>query len=150
MKIPNTACSGCNQLLDLGYVLDDNPKLVSVGICRHCAKEYPTRYCLICKIRTVHLGTLYRACSECIIDKQFNLENEFEKANRLLMKALGFYASHTDAMQKEVDELLFYFDTLERLGYDKKHYFDDPNQHVQNSNQGIIVEQPGDRPEENK
>lgn len=140
MKIPNTVCSGCNQLLDLLYHHREEFGIVSEGYCYNCKKDYPKKSCNVCKQATIHVGFSYGACTNCILTTGFNLEQEFIKVLRLLDNLLVVISR-----DENLNRVTFYaylkgcehLETLERQGYDKKYYIDDNNSNLPNSNQGI-------------
>jgi hypothetical protein len=150
MKIPNTVCSGCNQMLDLIYVMRGEFGEVNEAKCYNCNKQFPNRPCSLCKRNTIHVGRNFRACTDCIIDKGFNLEMEFEKAQYLLSTYKGILIGLKEQgiiLTTQINELDYYLEHLERNGYDQKHYTNDINKHLPNSDKGIVVEQPDNRPE---
>jgi hypothetical protein len=137
MKIFNTICSGCNQLLDLIYHHRGEFGEINEAFCYHCKKDYPLKACKMCKKATIHVGFSYGACTECIINKGFNLEQEYNKALKLLLMTIGAATKFPLVMPEVVGEMLVYLATIERLGYDKKYYTDDHNPNLPDSNQGI-------------
>ena len=140
MKIPNTVCSGCNQLLDLLYHHREEFGIVSEGYCYNCKKDYPKKTCNVCKQATIHIGFSYGACTNCILTTGFNLEQEFIKALRLLHNILVAIDCEVEVTGDTIGlyrEGSAYLETLERQGYDKKYYIDDNNSNLPDSNQGI-------------
>lgn len=142
MKIPNTVCSGCNKMLDLIYVMRKEFGTVNEAKCYDCNKEYPFRPCTLCKRDTIHVGNNFRACTDCILDRGFNLETEFNNSLGLLHSlTVGVWINREDEISENVsgilEESMGFFDSLERSGYDQKHYIDDNNSNLPNSNKGI-------------
>ena len=143
MKIPNHVCSGCNQLLDLVSIIEERDFALKAGICRNCAKEFPSKECGVCKRHTIHIGLRHGACTICILDHNLNIEQEFNKTLRLLV-LLTKCINQEDFTNRETNtafnETLYYLSSLESKGYDKKHYTDVSDKLISDSNQGILIE----------
>jgi hypothetical protein len=137
-------------MLDLIYVMRGEFGEVTEAKCYNCNKQFPNRPCSLCKRNTIHVGKNFRACTECILDNNFNLETEFNKSLKLLHN-LALWYNCEDTMgqnaQETYNEVITFFEQLERRGYDQKYYTNDTNKHLPNSDKGIVAEQPDNRPE---
>jgi len=142
MKIPNTACSSCNQALDLIFTHKGEFGQVNEGRCYNCNKEYPLKACKMCKEATVHIGFNYGACISCILNDGFNMEKEYCKAVIIIDKFLMWINCEPAPSEDLLDvykEGELYLATIERQGYDKKYYINDINEQLPDSNQGVII-----------